>query len=328
MPRAESVSSAIILQLNDVYHIDFRAKALCGDSLIMPRVATLKKRLEAASVPVRFAVPGDFLAPSGLSRYRDGLHMINVFNALGVTEVTFGNHEFEPLLGVEKLQACIEASAFHWVSSNLRVPEQWAPPAGRVVRFRSLEYQGAVPFRLVLAGITENESEYPFSIDDPLETARRVEKFVFDDPPTDKPTILAALTHLNKEDDYRVAAECPGFSLIMGGHDHDVAESKLANQTVVVKALSNARTIRVNWATVFHHDLLQRFLPVAPPSPLDPVKIQAQAARAAMNAVFASTIMPTMARILFQKETLNDRVRDDVIAEEITIALESRRIFG
>jgi hypothetical protein len=59
---------------------------------------------------------------------------------------------------------------------------------------------------------TENDSKYPLRVEDPLEGARRIEKFVFGNPPEDKPAILVGLTHLLEEDDHR-----PGFSLVMGG---------------------------------------------------------------------------------------------------------------
>lgn len=91
--------SVVFFRLNDVYHIDAKSDYLNSRSLIFPRLATLLKRareyLAVTDTPAYLCVPGDFLAPSCLSKETYGAHMVDLLNALGTAFVTFGNHEFE-----------------------------------------------------------------------------------------------------------------------------------------------------------------------------------------------------------------------------------------
>jgi 2',3'-cyclic-nucleotide 2'-phosphodiesterase (5'-nucleotidase family) len=121
----------VFLQLNDVYHIDAKSDYANQSSLIFPRVSTILSRARSCIAERGgssfLCVPGDFLAPSCLSKETFGAHMIELLKLLNTSMATFGNHEFESFRGTTKtkpppypLFEMIEQSTFPWVSSNFK----------------------------------------------------------------------------------------------------------------------------------------------------------------------------------------------------------------
>ncbi len=111
-----------ILQINDTYKIEgLRAGAEGG----LARVRTLRKELESEGRPVLVLHAGDFLFPSVMSKYLQGVPMVDALNLLdgnaGFDErlfVTPGNHEFDnPELAL--LSDRIAQSKFTWITSNV-----------------------------------------------------------------------------------------------------------------------------------------------------------------------------------------------------------------
>lgn len=100
-----------VVAVSDVYLLDN-----------LPRVATLIRAARTGVDQLVVAVPGDFLAPSVLSSLDNGLGMIACLNALGVTHVTFGNHE-DDIPHVALIERMRELSA-RWLATNVRIPEQ------------------------------------------------------------------------------------------------------------------------------------------------------------------------------------------------------------
>jgi 2',3'-cyclic-nucleotide 2'-phosphodiesterase (5'-nucleotidase family) len=93
----------VLFQLNDIYHIDAKSNYADPRSLIFPRLATLLRRAREWICDnggrTRLCVPGDFIAPSCLSKRTYGAHMVDLLSSLGTSIVTFGNHEFESFRG-------------------------------------------------------------------------------------------------------------------------------------------------------------------------------------------------------------------------------------
>lgn len=121
MPDATVTAKPILLvQLNDLYHIDTRADYTDQNTLVLPRIATLTKRLRDfyGSDSTRFCVPGDFLAPSCLSKEFKGKQMVEVMNLMGVDLVSLGNHEFEADISQADLEARMNESRFEWLNLN------------------------------------------------------------------------------------------------------------------------------------------------------------------------------------------------------------------
>ena len=77
------VRSYLFLQLNDIYQIDASADYSRSDTLILPRIASRVERLhEDLEDRVSLCVPGDFLAPSCLSKEFKGEQMVDILNLI------------------------------------------------------------------------------------------------------------------------------------------------------------------------------------------------------------------------------------------------------
>jgi hypothetical protein len=95
LPISIVANTALFVQLNDVYQINTSADYSDPSTLILPRIGTLVKRLREQHEHERLCLPGDFLAPSSLSKQHKGEQMIDVLNAMDVDLVSLGDHEFE-----------------------------------------------------------------------------------------------------------------------------------------------------------------------------------------------------------------------------------------
>ena len=249
----------LFVQVNDLYHIDSLADFTNSDSLILPRIATCLTRLRDyyGTDQVFFCLPGDFLAPSCLSKQFKGAHMVSVLNQMGLDFVTFGNHEFDDPITREDLVDRIDQSNFKWIISNLEFP---APNNDSIVSHAN--YQLVHPIWLsktnliILFGVMYKDKSVtvPF-IHDPVEMTKVVieacQEAVSDATKQrsdlDIKLNFVALTHQSLDEDLLLAQSCSDLCLIMGGHDHDVVESKYTQGCAIVKAASNARTVRLNW---------------------------------------------------------------------------------
>ena len=242
----------VLLQLNDVYFLDARPDYARHRWLILPRVATVVRRLrEQLPNQITVCVPGDFLAPTCLGKLSQGRHMVDIFNSLGVDFVTFGNHEFErqPFTAAT-LAENIEKSKFAWLCANFL-------PSADELKSRSDKRKpyDAIRLRddlvLVLFGVTLPR-RYPGygEATDPTAAARNVIGKMSGGIPASgggkAHPVFVALTHQEAPDDVELAQECPELLLIMGGHDHDKEYVIKQSHPIIVKATSNARTIRVN----------------------------------------------------------------------------------
>ena len=103
-----------IVAVSDVYVLDN-----------LPRLATLVAAARAGCDRLIVALPGDFLAPSVLSSLDNGRGMVACLNAVGVTHVTFGNHEDD--VPHRALLARIAELHAVWLGSNVHLPERELP---------------------------------------------------------------------------------------------------------------------------------------------------------------------------------------------------------
>jgi 2',3'-cyclic-nucleotide 2'-phosphodiesterase (5'-nucleotidase family) len=245
----------VFVQLNDVYFIDARPDYSKPGGLILPRVASIVRRLRKHFPDqITFCVPGDFLAPSCLGKLTAGEHMIDVFNSLGVDFVTFGNHEFEqPPLTAATLARNITQSDFTWLCANFSPSDDELTAveahADKLKPFDKIQLRDglvAVLFGVTLEGRYRGYGEAT----DPIEATRAVIRRAREEIPVVKDgtaePVFIALTHQDAADDLRLARECPELLLMMGGHDHDEEYVIDESRPLIVKATSNARTIRFN----------------------------------------------------------------------------------
>jgi 2',3'-cyclic-nucleotide 2'-phosphodiesterase (5'-nucleotidase family) len=248
----------IFVQINDVYFIDARADYADENTLLLPRIATLVKRLRRSfgRRHVIFCLPGDFLAPSCLSKQFSGSHMVAVLNTMGLDYVTIGNHELERRYTSADLLANIKRSNFKWLAANFD-PADPALQAYQKLDKKLMSWDMrklSDKSILFIAGFAyaDDYGAYGKAFN-PSPDARDIiglwdEERVQLEPHERPDFVYVALTHQKLAHDMYFAQQCPEFHLIMGGHDHHVMFSERIGRAMIVKTLSNARSVRLNCA--------------------------------------------------------------------------------
>lgn len=241
-----------ILQLNDVYEI---APIQGGRYGGMARVATVHQELLQENPNTMIVLAGDFLNPSLLGTMKvdgervKGKQMVEVMNAMSFDLVAFGNHEFD--ISYEQLQDRLNESDFEWVSANVlhnrngqahyfhkvKGSKKQAVNDSYIKEFSDNERSIKVGFISVC--IPSNPRSYVTYSDIYIE-AERSHNEIYSD--TD---IILGLTHLEIEQDRRVAQMLPNIPLIMGGHEHTNNYEKVGNVTIA-KADANAKTVYIH----------------------------------------------------------------------------------
>ena len=254
--------AVVFVQLNDLYHIDACADYRDPETMLLPRVATVIDRLRNAygSESIIVCLPGDFLAPSALSRAHAGQQMVDVLNELGVNFVCPGNHEFDlkrdDMSARDLVADCIGKSDFRWLLTNL--DDSSAKDDSRLPfdRYRIIDLSPSTKLILVGmllpmklpdgAGRTSNPAS-ALAAQMPA-IMRDIGKRGADGDPLH---LVVALTHLELEADRQFAAKSPLVHMIMGGHDHNVKVLKVGSECLIIKTASNARTMRLNFVVEF-----------------------------------------------------------------------------
>lgn len=252
--RDDGIIEIVFLHLNDVYEIS----PLSDGSGGLARVAALRQSLKAKNPNTYTIVAGDFTSPSVIATLRHegkrirGRHMVEVFNTLGIDAVAFGNHEFD--YDYDDLQARLNESRFTWLGTNLRwvqsdsivgpffqqrsESERKPCPDYQIVEFTDAD---GTRLRVGLWGVTVTINSKPYvHYLDPLDAAQRTCETL-----RGQCDVQVGLTHLDIEDDLKLAARLPDVPLLMGGHDHDNMLHRVG-RTAVAKADANARTVYVH----------------------------------------------------------------------------------
>ena len=216
-----------LLLVNDVYQLQ-PVNGRGG----LARVATLVRELRARTPQTLFVLAGDTLSPSLLSTLFQGRQMIEVWNALGLDAAVFGNHEFD--FGPAVLRERMRESRFPWLGANAldaATQRPWGGAEPALVREWSGVRVGVVGVTLPRAARSSNPG--PGIVFAPtVESARRA---LADLGALD---LRVALTHLEMEQDHRLAAAVP-LHVILGGHDHaPMVETE--GSTLIIKAGSDS----------------------------------------------------------------------------------------
>jgi 5'-nucleotidase / UDP-sugar diphosphatase len=204
-------ATVTLLHINDVYEIA-PVKGQGGLAELM----TLLRQERAQHANTITTVSGDFLSPSILSGVTKGAQMVELFNALGVDLVTFGNHEFD--FGPDILETRIAESYFPWLGTNVR--DSGDRPFGGAVA-TAIKTVGDV--KIGFLGIVTPESAVLSSggpgirFIDPVAAATAAVAELRQAGAN----VVIALTHLGFEEDRALSRAVPGIDVIVGGHDHD-----------------------------------------------------------------------------------------------------------
>ncbi|MBK9337717.1 MAG: bifunctional metallophosphatase/5'-nucleotidase [Lewinellaceae bacterium] len=251
--KDDGMIEIVFLQLNDVYEI----APLSDNTGGLARVAMLRKSLLAKNPNTFTVLAGDFISPSVIGTLRHegkrirGKQMVETLNALGLDWAVFGNHEFD--YDYEDLQARLDESKFTWIAANARQvtgnttrpfakkrPDGSTESCPDYVVVEAKDADGTT-VKLGVFGVLVTSGQKPFvAYTDPLPEAKRAHAELLG-----KTDIRVGLTHLDVEDDLKLAAMLPDVPLIMGGHDHDNMLHRVGKATVA-KADANARTVYVH----------------------------------------------------------------------------------
>ncbi|WP_051140234.1 bifunctional metallophosphatase/5'-nucleotidase [Azospirillum brasilense] len=213
------------LHFNDIYEIS-PVKGRGGFAPLMTVLKTERERSAGALT----TVGGDFLSPSLLSGTTRGAQMPDLFNAMGVNVVGFGNHEFD--FGTEVLKARIAESKFPWVGTNIAGPDG-QPFPGSVATWTKTVGDVKVGFLGVLtpetAHLSSGGAEATFTN---VQAAATLAVKALRDAGAN---VVVALTHQTIAEDRDLAVKVKGIDLLLGGHDHDPI-SVYEGSTLILKA--------------------------------------------------------------------------------------------
>jgi len=227
-------------------------------------VKSYKNKIEKEFPDALISVlPGDFLSPSALgtaaytAETADGAgrktrlygkQMVDVLNEIGLDVATFGNHEFDvPYLDFSDR---IHEAKFPFVTTNVfsAVEGSVGERFHNTVSSMFLTRKG-VTFAFVGVvidankGTSETFAQIPtFAESVPLVIAE-IENWKKSGKKWD---VLVAVTHLNLEDDIRLAELVPQIDLILGGHEHEnwyINRGDYLHPLVISKADSNVKTV-------------------------------------------------------------------------------------
>ena len=230
-----------IVHINDVYKLD-----------PFPRLKTLIDEQRAAHKNCLVVLPGDFLGPSLLSSLDQGAGMVCCMNRVGVDIVCFGNHEND--VDIKSLQKAVKNFKGTWLNSNM---DAFTPS---LPRKKIVELQGEdgspcarkVGFLGFLIGGKGFENTYRANsfggASDSISSILECHEAEADAIASEVDAIIP-LTHQDVAED-RKMAESGRYPVIIGGHDHDVVNEKIAGVPVVKAGMdaAHAALIDVVWA--------------------------------------------------------------------------------
>lgn len=233
-----------LLQINDVYEI---TPVSSGKEGGMARLATLRQQLARQNPNTFMLLAGDLVSPSALGtavvdgERLAGKQMISVLNAVGLNYCTFGNHEFD--LREQPFLQRLAESKFKWFASNAFDRQQKPFPNVAENIVFTVTNAANQQARVGLFGVmlTKNKPDY-VTYTDPLAAAQKQVQTL-----RDKVDILIAVTHLQLDEDIKLAQTVPGIDLILGGHEHENVQVRRGPHfTPILKADANARSAYIH----------------------------------------------------------------------------------
>ncbi len=323
--------SFTILQLNDVYEIAPLEKGTVGG---MARVATLRNQLLDENYNLMTVVAGDFLSPSLLGTMKHegksikGRQMVEVMNALGVGLVAFGNHEFD--VKEAELQERMNESYFDWLGTNVlhKTGNKIEPFFKESYDFKYFapetfvwemeNYMGGKPLRVGFYSACINSNEQPWVYyEDPYAEATKAYLELVQNC-----NIIIGLTHLELEQDMKLAALLPKTSLIMGGHEHENSLDSIGN-VVIAKADANAKSVWVHRFTYYPDlkmtELASELVPITDAIPVDPLVDEIVQRWQSILTQQLSTIVDDPGEVIFHAKTPLDGFEKSVRTKQTNL---------
>ncbi|MEM6380689.1 MAG: metallophosphatase [Bacteroidota bacterium] len=168
-----------------------------------------------------------------------GFPMVDIMNEVGFDVATIGNHEFD--FGTAVLADRIDQSSFPWILANVdasnSVINQPEPFVTLTVGEFTVTFLG-----LIETNGKENDiipSTHPLRVDDlSFQRHQNVIRNYENLKAQEGADVLVGLTHLGSGSDRELAQNNPFFDFIIGGHSHELVNTKV-NGVPIVQAGSN-----------------------------------------------------------------------------------------
>lgn len=222
-----------IVHFNDAYTLEAVKRGKQGG---IDRVATVLDRYKAPPPFIVFG--GDAFGSGSKSMFMMGKQMVAGFNQLGVNVAVVGNHEFD--FGYSNAEQRIADSKFSWLAANLFKRDGKAIP--KVGSYDVYTWHGV---KIGVVGLVDNWVSLTSAREDlSYKDFIPVAKEALAEFKKQKVDVAIALTHMDLENDRKLAKEVKGFDLILGGHDHHPIEEKI-NGAMVWKSGSDFENLGI-----------------------------------------------------------------------------------
>jgi len=207
--------------------------------------------------PTLLLAAGDMIQGHPWANLFEGRSTIEVLNAMQVSAMVLGNHEFD--FGQEALKKRSEEARFPILAANVKGLKGIRP-------YMITEAGG---LRIAVIGVvTENTptATHPknvkgLSFTSPITAVREVLRGL-----APKPDLLIILSHLGFPADQRLAKAVPGIQVIVGGHTHTRIETPVqADETLIVQAWEHGKVLGLLDLTVRNGKVLDyegRLIPI------------------------------------------------------------------
>jgi len=221
-PRPSKTSLVTVLFFNDLHGNlqpfnvteDGKQIEVGGIARMAYLAGQIREENKKKSARTFLLVAGDILQGTPMSTVFQGRPDVECLNAMGVTAMTIGNHEFD--FGLDNLLELKKTARFQFISSNIirkDTGELFADPAisldlGNGV---TLSVIGATTGELLTTTAPANVEK--ISVLDPVMSVKKE----YDKRIKNGPVIL--LSHSKFQTDYEIATAMPGLLAIIGGHD-------------------------------------------------------------------------------------------------------------
>lgn len=187
--------------------------------------------------PALLVAAGDLIQGNPWANLFEGKSAIQVLNAMGLTAMVLGNHEFD--FGQEVLRQRITEARFPVLAANVQGVPGLKSYIIKEIGGIKVAIIGLVTEDTPIATHPKNVEGLTFS---PVsQTASRILQEL-----GDQCDLVLFLSHLGLSEDRRLAGEVPRIQVIVGGHSHTRIETPIEiGNTLIVQAWEHAKVLGV-----------------------------------------------------------------------------------
>ena len=204
----------------------------------LARIYTIVKEERTKNPNTILIDAGDHLQGANIANFFKGQSVVEIYNAIGYTYATFGNHEFD--WGKDILKQRIQEAKYTYLCANIidtSTGKTFAPKAYDIMEFSTLKIGFFGLNTKDLPILVNPKGIEGLKILDPIETSKTVVETL----KKEKSDFIIAISHLGYndgggDDDVTLASTVSGINLIIGGHTHTVLkQASVVNGVYIVQ---------------------------------------------------------------------------------------------